>query len=243
MKRVIFGLLVAVPFATFAASESAIQLAPANIDVNDQRALQRGAGLFVNSCMGCHSVKYMRWNRVARDIGITEDQLREFLQTTGDAPGDQLRIAMRPDDAERWFGIAPPDLSLTARSRGTFDVSGTDWVYNFLLSFYVDESKSTGVNNLVFPETAMPHVLSDLQGLQRAVFEDGEFVRYEQVREGTMDADEYRRAVRDITTFMSYLAEPIQAERRGLGTMVILFLLFFLVLAYLTKREYWKDVH
>ncbi len=243
MKRVIFGLLVVAPFAAFAASESAIPLEPANIDVADQRALQRGAGLFVNSCMGCHSAKYMRWNRVAKDIGITEDQLTEFLQTTGDGPGDQLRVAMRADDAERWFGITPPDLSLTARSRGTFDVSGTDWVYNFLLSFYVDDSKATGVNNLVFPETAMPHVLSDLQGLQRAVFEEGQFVRFEQVREGTLSAEEYRRAARDITTFMSYLAEPVQAERRALGTMVILFLLVFLVLAYLTKREYWKDVH
>ncbi|MEX0901028.1 MAG: cytochrome c1 [Gammaproteobacteria bacterium] len=243
MKRVIFGLLLVAPLTAFAASESVIPLEPANIDINDQRALQRGAGLFVNSCMGCHSVKYMRWNRVATDIGITEDQLREFLQTTGDAPVDQLRIAMRAEDAERWFGIAPPDLSLTARARGTFDVSGTDWVYNFLLSFYVDDTKTTGVNNLVFPETAMPHVLSDLQGLQRAVFEDGQFVRFEQVREGSMDADEYRRAARDITTFMSYLAEPVQAERRALGTMVILLLLVFLVLAYLTKREYWKDVH
>lgn len=243
MKQVIFGLLLVAPVAVFAASEPAMPLESANIDVTDQRALQRGAGLFVNSCMGCHSVKYMRWNRVAKDIGITEEQLREFLQTTGDAPVDPLNVAMRPEDAERWFGIAPPDLSLTARSRGTFDYSGTDWVYNFLLAFYVDESKATGVNNMIFPETAMPHALSDLQGLQRAVFEDGEFVRFEQIREGTLSADEYRRAARDITTFMSYLAEPIQMERRSLGTMVILFLLVFLVLAYLTKREYWKDVH
>ncbi len=243
MKRVIVGLLVVAPLAAFAATEPSISMEPANVDVGDRRALQRGAGLFVNSCMGCHSAKYMRWNRVAKDIGITEDQLREFLQTTGDAPVDQLRVAMRADDAERWFGIAPPDLSLTARARGTFDVSGTDWVYNFLLAFYVDESKATGVNNLVFPETAMPHVLSDLQGLQRAVFEDGQFVRFEQIREGSMSPDEYRRAARDITTFMSYLAEPVQMERRALGTMVILFLLVFLVLAYLTKREYWKDVH
>lgn len=238
MKRLTIVLALCAPLAALAATESAVEFEPANIDVTDQRSLQRGAGLFVNGCMGCHSVKYMRWGRVASDLGISETQLAEFLQTTGDAPGDTMTVAMRAADAEVWFGLAPPDLSLTARSRGA------DWVYNFLLNFYLDDSKATGVNNMVFPDTSMPHVLWDLQGLQRAEFDgDGHFVGYETVREGSMDPAEYRRAVRDITAFMSYVAEPVQAQRRGLGGLVIAFLLGFLVLAYLTKREYWKDVH
>ena len=236
MKKLLLGLLLLAPVAAPAA-ETATHMAPVAIDVADRQALQRGAGLFVNSCMGCHSVKYMRWSRVAQDLGLSEDQLVDYLQTTGDKPSDAMLTAMRSADAERWFGVAPPDLSLTARSRGP------EWIYNFLLNFYVDDARATGVDNRVFPGTAMPHVLSDLQGLQRAVVEDGHFVGFEQVREGSMDPEEYRRAVRDIATFMSYLAEPAQAERAALGPMVILFLLAFLVLAYLTKREYWKDVH
>ena len=236
MKRLLLALLLAVPYAAVAA-ESGADLEPVTIDVTDRQALQRGAGLFVNSCLGCHSVKYMRWSRVAQDLGLTEDQLLKYLQTTGEKPSDAMLTAMRSEDAAKWFGIAPPDLSLTARSRGA------DWVYNFLLNFYVDDARATGVNNRVFPDTAMPHVLSDLQGLQRPVMEDGHFTGYELVREGSMDPDEYRRAVRDIATFMSYLSEPVQAKRSAVGTMVILFLLVLLVLAYLTKREYWKDVH
>lgn len=238
MKRSAIALLLCAPFVAYGATESAGQFEPANIDLTNQSSLQRGAGMFVNSCMGCHSVKYMRWSRVANDLGIPEDLLTEYLQTTGESPVDTMTVAMRASDAEEWFGLAPPDLSLTARSRGT------DWVYNFLLNFYVDDSKASGVNNLVFPDTAMPHVLWDLQGLQRANFDDeGHFVGYEMVREGTMDPAEYRRAVRDITAFMAYLSEPAQAERQALGLLVIAFLLGFLGLAYLTKREYWKDVH
>lgn len=238
MKRSAIALLLCAPFAAYGATESAVGFEPANVDLTNRVSLQRGAGLFVNGCMGCHSVKYMRWGRVATDLGIPEELLSEYLQTTGDAPVDTMRVAMRADDASEWFGIAPPDLSLTARSRGA------DWVYNFLLNFYVDESRPNGVNNLVFKDTAMPHVLWDMQGLQRANFdENGHFTGYEMVREGTMDAAEYRRAVRDITAFMSYLSEPAQAERRSLGLFVLAFLLGFLGLAYLTKREYWKDVH
>lgn len=243
MRRLLLGLLAIAPLTAFAA-DPLVPLEHADIDVADQKALQRGASLFVNSCMGCHSVQYMRWDRVGRDIGITVDQLRDYLQTTGERPGDPMHIAMDPADGERWFGLAPPDLTLTARSRGP------DWVYSFLLSFYVDDSKASGVNNLVFPDTAMPHVLADLQGLQRAVYRDGAtdddepvIAGLELASEGSLSPDEYRRAARDITTFMSYLGEPAQLERHGLGAMVLLFLLIFFVFAFLLKREYWKDVH
>ena len=163
---------------------------------------------------------------------------------TGEQPFDTMSIAMRPEDSLRWFGVTPPDLSLMARSRGS------DYIYTFLRSFYVDESSATGVDNIVLPGTAMPHVLWELQGLQTAVFEHAEdeaasqehFVGFEMVSPGTMGEQEYELVVRDIVNFLDYVGEPMQLERQKLGVRVIAFLLVLLLISYLLKREIWKDV-
>lgn len=238
-------LLLLAPLSAQAA-DPLVPMEPANVNLENQAALQRGASLFVNYCMGCHSAKYMRWQRVADDIGITTEQLEAYLRVTGDQPLDLMRIAMDPSVAEGWFGIPPPDLTLVARSRGS------DWVYNYLLNFYLDDTKPMGVNNMVFPNVSMPHALWELQGFQRAVFtetvdEAGNthqvFGGFEQVTEGSMSPQEYKRAARDLTTFLAYLADPVKVEREALGLKVLFFLFVLLLFAYLMKREYWKDVH
>ena len=187
----------------------------------------------------------MRYNRMAADLGISEEQLTKNLMFTGERPFDTIRNGMNPEDAKRWFGVAPPDLSLIARSRGT------DHVYSFLRSFYVDSSKATGVNNLVLPGTAMPHVLWELQGAQDVVWEgrmdaqgnaSKHFKEFTALSPGKLSAEEYDAFVRDTVNFLDYIAEPIQLKRQALGYRVIAFLLFFTLLAYLLKKEYWKDV-
>lgn len=244
MKKTLLAIAAVLPLTVHAASGPATALEPANVDVRNKASLQRGAALYVNNCMACHSLQYMRWDRVGNDIGLSTEQVQQYLQVTGDNPGDLMENAMPTADAANWFGVPPPDLSLVARSRGTIGgAPGTDWVYNFLLTFYVDDSRPLGVNNLVFPDVAMPHALWHLQGMQAAVFDEhGQFERFEQLTEGSMTPEEYRRAARDLTAFLAYIADPVQARREALGYKVILFLLFFLVLAYLLKREYWKDV-
>jgi ubiquinol-cytochrome c reductase cytochrome c1 subunit len=224
-----------------AASEIALE--PADNNIANTASLQRGAKYFVNYCLGCHSAQYVRYNRLGQDLQLTEDQLVENIMFTGKQPFDTMAIAMRPQDALRWFGIAPPDLSLIARSRGT------DYLYTFLRSFYADPSSPTGADNLVLPGTAMPHVLWELQGIQEAVYEaDPElggrevFQRFEMVRPGTLNRQEYDQVVRDIVNFLDYIGEPMQRERQALGIRVIAFLLVFLLIAYLLKKEIWKDV-
>jgi len=217
-----------------------------DVDISNQAALQRGAKYFVNYCLGCHSAKYVRYNRLAEDLGLTESQLVENLMFTGERPFDTMDNAIPDSDSAVWFGGTPPDLSLVARSRGN------DWIYSFLKSFYVDPSKPTGVNNLVLAGASMPHVLWEQQGLQRAVFrqetdEHGfaheTFVGFEMVEPGVLNAGEYDRMIRDLVTFISYIGEPIQLERRSLGIKVILFLVVFLLFAYFLKKEIWKDIH
>jgi ubiquinol-cytochrome c reductase cytochrome c1 subunit len=212
----------------------------ANTDVSNIGSLQRGARNFVNYCMGCHSAKYVRYNRLANDLQISEHQLVNSLMFTGGKPHDTMKIAMPADDAERWFGVTPPDLSLIARSRGT------DYLYTFLKSFYIDESRPTGVNNLVLDNVAMPHVLWELQGMQRAVFEEGEhgreFKEFEMVTPGLLSPQEYDRFALDLVNFLEYVAEPVQLERRQLGIWVLIFLLVFGLLAYALKQEIWSDI-
>jgi ubiquinol-cytochrome c reductase cytochrome c1 subunit len=224
-----------------ALAQEEAELEPAGNNIDDVTSLQRGAKYFVNYCLGCHSAKYVRYNRLAQDLQITEQQLVENLMFTGERPFDTMAIAMRPEDSTRWFGISPPDLSLISRSRGT------DYLYTFLRSFYQDPSSPTGVDNVVLPGTAMPHVLWELQGLQRAVFEEHEgalpeFTGFEQIRPGTLAAEDYDRVVRDIVNFLDYIGEPIQRDRHALGIRVIAFLLVFLLIAFLLKKEIWKDV-
>lgn len=219
-----------------------LQMEPAHNDVSDIASLQRGAKYVINYCVGCHSAKYVRYNRIAADLDITEDQLIENLMFTGERPFDTIENAMRDVDAVRWFGVAPPDLSLIARSRGT------DYLYNFLRGFYADDSRATGANNLWLPNTAMPHVLWQLQGIRHLVVEEAQGSaaaepRLEMLRSGVMDEAEFDEVARDIVNFLDYMGEPMQVERRALGVRVIAFLLLFLVISYMLKREIWKDVH
>ena len=222
--------------------DGALRMEPANTDVGDLASLQRGAKYFVNYCLGCHSAQYVRYNRLGADLELTEEQLVENIMFTGERSFDTMTNAMTDEDAARWFGVAPPDLSLIARSRGT------DYLYNFLRGFYEDDAALSGANNLWLENTAMPHVLWELQGVRRAVFTETEggvptFEHFETVSPGTLDEAEYDELVRDIVTFLDYIGEPMQLERRALGVRVIGFLLIFLLIAYMLKREIWKDVH
>jgi len=241
--KLIVALAAFAPAAYASGAAEAVQ--HANNDVGNVMSLQRGARNFVNYCLGCHSAKYVRYNRMGTDLGISEQQLIDNLMFTGERPFDTIRNGMNPDDAKRWFGVAPPDLSLVARSRGT------DYVYTFLRSFYVDPSRSTGVNNLMLPGTAMPHVLWELQGEQEVVWEgkmdaqgnaSKHFKEFKSVKPGKLAPEEFDGFVRDTVNFLDYIAEPVQLKRQSLGYRVIAFLLFFTLLAYLLKKEYWKDV-
>jgi len=225
----------------FGAGEG-LELAPANANVKNTPSLQRGAKYFVNYCLGCHSAQYVRYNKLAEGLLLTEDQLIDNLIFSDQQPFDTMTNAMRSEDAERWFGIDPPDLSLIARARGV------DYLYNFLRGFYVDETSATGANNVVLPNTAMPHVLWELQGLRRPVYEQTEegaapvIAGFEVVRPGLLSEAEYDQVARDIVNFLAYIGEPMKLERQSLGIRVIGFLLVFLLLAWMLKREIWRDV-
>jgi len=223
------------------AAGDTVVLDQAKTDVSNIGSLQRGAGNFVNYCMGCHSAQYVRYNRLAKDLQISEDQLVNNLMFTGGKPHDTMQIAMPAEDAARWFGATPPDLSLIARSRGV------DFLYTFLRSFYVDESQPTGFNNLLMESVAMPHILWQLQGTQRAIFEKDEhggsvFTGFEPVTAGSMSTEEYDHFVLDLVNFLEYIGEPVQLQRRQLGVWVLLFLLVFGLFAYALKQEIWSDI-
>jgi ubiquinol-cytochrome c reductase cytochrome c1 subunit len=245
MRTKLLVLLAALaPAAGFAAGGGA-HLDRAGNDVGNRASLQRGAANFVNYCLGCHSAKYVRYNRVGADLGISEAQLIDNLMFTGERPHDTMRIGINPDQAKRWFGVVPPDLSLIARARGT------DYLYTFLRSFYADPSRPTGVNNIVLPGTAMPHVLAKLQGVQQAVWEghvdaqgnaQKHFKGFEPGTPGKLSAEEYDQFVRDTVNFLDYIGEPAQLQRTRLGFPVLAFIVFFTLLAWALKKEYWKDV-
>lgn len=250
MRALILGTMLvslAVPAGTVHAAGgdgSAPYWSEPSVRIDDRGSMHRGARLFVNYCMGCHSAQYHRWMHVANDLGIPEGVVQEhFIWMTDDLGqkvqvGELMEIAMAEDYGDAVFGGKPPDLTLTARLRGEA------WIYNFLRTFYLDDSSPTGVNNAVLEAAAMPHVLWDLQGLQEPVHDDdGDIVDFELVRQGSMSPGEFDRALNDIVTFMSYLGEPAKLERRRVGMWVMLFLAVFLLFAYLLKREYWKDVH
>ena len=244
VRALMVGLCLVIPSAVFASTSGSLA-EPANNDVSNVSSLQRGARNYVNYCLGCHSAKYVRYNRLAADLGITEDQLINNLMFVGEKPADTMRISMLSADAQRWFGQTPPDLSLIARSRGT------DFLYGFLRSFYIDENQPTGVNNLFMENVSMPHVLWELQGMQQAFFEEetGEdgttktvFRNFEIVVPGQMSAEEYDQFVRDLVNFLEYIGEPVQVKRRQLGTWVLIYLLVFGIFAYALKNEIWKDI-
>jgi ubiquinol-cytochrome c reductase cytochrome c1 subunit len=241
VRNAVFAVVVGLGFAGAASAQHEAELEPANNNIANTASLQRGAKYFVNYCLGCHSAKYVRYNRLGQDLQLTDQQLIDNLMFTGERPFDMMANAMRPEDSVRWFGRSPPDLSLMARARGT------DYIYTFLRSFYVAEDRPTGVDNVVLPGTAMPDVLWKLQGTQRAKFLDSEhgekmFEGFETVRAGALDPEEFNEVVRDIVNFLDYISEPIKRERQQLGIRVIAFLLVFLLIAYMLKKEIWKDV-
>jgi ubiquinol-cytochrome c reductase cytochrome c1 subunit len=234
------------------ASEGEVKLESAPIDVRDVASLQAGARTFVNYCLNCHSASLMRYNRL-RDLGLSEQQIKDNLMFTADKVGEMMSIGMNKKDAADWFGAAPPDLSVTARSRGA------DWLYGYLRGFYRDPSSATGWNNTVFDRVAMPHVLWQLQGeriLKEEVVKDAagkeardghgnvmKTARFEAVRAGTLSPLEYDTVVRDLVNFMTWMAEPNQVVRKQVGIIVLFGLLILVVLTYLLYREFWKDVH
>jgi len=241
MKKLILASVLLLAPAFGVASGGDVHLEDAGIALADKESLQRGAEYFVNRCMGCHSLKYMRYNRVGEDIGLDGVQVRQKLIFSDAKPGDLMVSAMPVQDSEKWFGTPVPDLTLVTRRRSS------DWVYTYLKSFYLDASRPFGVNNVVFPNVGMPHVLADLQGSQKAVYEEegeghGHLKGLEMVQPGTMSAEEYDGMVRDLTNFLTYIGEPVKRERQRLGIYVLLFLGVLFVLAYALKKEYWKDV-
>ncbi len=243
MKKLIAICFLLVPVIV-SATGAGEHLMHVKIDLKDKRSLQHGAKLFVNYCLSCHSASYMRFNRVAKDLGIPRDVMKKNMLFVTDKLGNTMKVAMRKKDAKKWLGVAPPDLSVITRSRGP------DWVYSFLNSFYLDEKRPTGVNNLVFKDTAMPHVLWELQGWQRPVYSEhheGEESRktineLELVYPGKMNEEDFQAATRDLVNFLTYVGEPAKLVRYKTGVWVILFLIVFLIPAYLLKKEYWKDV-
>jgi ubiquinol-cytochrome c reductase cytochrome c1 subunit len=220
----------------------------ANNDVADLPSVQRGARNFTSYCLGCHSLKYERWSRLGADLEIPAALLQKDLLPPGDQATEYIVTTMPAKDAATWFGKTPPDLTLMARARGR------DYLYQYLKTFYVDPARPTGVDNLRLPATAMPDVLSELEGLKRAVYRDvatpGEggahekvFDHFEPLAPGRLNAAEYDGFVRDTVNFLDYVSEPTQTARRALGVWVVLFLLVFTWLAWQVKREYWRDVH
>lgn len=215
----------------------------AGTDLDDQASLQRGAQLFMNYCSGCHSLKYLRYSRMAEDLGLSEDEVMANLNFSGAKVGEQVQVAMPAAGAEKWFGKMPPDLSLIARVRGS------DWIYTYLKSFYLDESRPLGWNNKLFPNASMPNPLWEMQGLQHAKLGKADAVGERPVegleiaQPGSLSPREFDQTVRDITAFLEYAGEPAAIKRQGLGVWVILFLAFLALLAWLLKGEYWRDVH
>jgi ubiquinol-cytochrome c reductase cytochrome c1 subunit len=222
-------------------AEEGAHLQQAGTDIADRASLQRGAQLFMNYCSGCHSLKYLRYSRMAEDLGLTEDEVQANLNFTGAKVGEQVDVAMPPESKD-WFGKQPPDLSLISRVRGP------DWVYTYLKSFYLDESRPVGWNNTVFPNVSMPNPLWQLQGLQHAEFGKPDATGERPVlglkitQPGTLDAQGYDRAARDITAFLEYAGEPAALKRQSIGVWVVLFLALLTFLAWLLKKEYWRDV-
>ncbi|MBQ9601665.1 MAG: cytochrome c1 [Neisseriaceae bacterium] len=256
-KNTIAALLLAAPMS-FAVASSSSAYEPVQLDLRDQVSLQRGAQIFVNNCLSCHSAASMRYNRL-QDLGLTEEDIKKNLMFTTDKVGDVMQSHMSGADAKKWFGVVPPDLTLITRSRGA------DYIYAYLRGFYKDPTSPSGWNNTVLPNAAMPHVLWEQQGVQ-AVQLDGQgkplmkdnghgvlmpVLEWEstgkltrKAKDGKVITTGYDNYARDLTNFMAYISEPAQVQRKQIGYVVLLFLLLIMLpLAYFLKKEYWKDVH
>jgi len=248
MKKLMIALVALFSmFSVFAtAAGSSVPLQKANYDLSDKASLQNGAKLFMNYCFACHSTGYQRYQRVATDLGIPDQLMKENLIFTDSKIGELMHNSMDKKEAAKWFGSAPPDLTLEARLRGA------DWIYTYLHSFYVDESRPFGVNNTVFPDVGMPHVLEELQGISTPTYEvvtDENGIEHRTVialtsdETGEMSSDEYDQAVLDLVNFLVYAGEPNKLERQNLGVWVVAFLFVLFILSYLLKKEYWRDIH
>ena len=243
-------LMMAVSVGALAA-EGGLALDTMAADHTNKESLQRGATLFTNYCMGCHSMEHARYKRVADDLGIPADIYKDNLIFTGANIGELMKNSMNKEQAANWFGNAPPDLTLESRLRGD------DWIYSYLRGFYKDDSRPMGINNVVFPNVGMPHVLMQLQGLcavepaighqERVDPLSGNVMNQEVCTEwatkGSMTAAEYDSTIYDLTNFLSYMGDPVKVERERLGMFVLIFIAIFFIFAYLLNREYWKDVH
>ena len=232
MKKFILTLLALVPMLATAAGP-ALDLDSANNDLADKESLKRGFKTYINYCLGCHTLKYQRYNRTFADLGISDEEGKAEWMYTGEKVGDHITNTMPAKEAAAWFGTAPPDLTLEARLRSP------DWIYTYLRSFYVDESRPFGTNNKIFKDVGMPHVLQGLEGV-RTMDENGNLSA---PVGGTMSEQEYDEVVRDLTNFLEYVGEPNKLERKRIGYWVIGFLVIFFILSYFLKKEYWRDVH
>ncbi len=252
--KLVKKLLVALALvpALALASEGGFPLDRAPDRSNDLSALQNGARLFVNYCLNCHSASLVRYNRL-RDIGLSDDQIRENLLFTSDKVGDLMKANMADKDAKAWFGAVPPDLSVIVRAKASAEGSGADYVYTYLRTYYKDDSRPTGWNNLVYPNVGMPHVLWELQGVRKAKFaeekdphEEGKtvhkFAGFEQVSPGKLSAQEFDSQVGDLVAFMGWMAEPVKAKRQAIGVWVLMFLALLVFLTWRLNASYWKEV-
>lgn len=253
----LIALLGLMGFYWQAHASEGIHLDKVSNNLCDKASLQRGASLYMNYCAGCHSLQFIRYKDMAKDIGIVdksgkvlEKLVNDNLNFTSDKATDPVLVSLPKKDAENWFGVAPPDLSLVTRSRGK------DWIYTYLRSFYEDPKRPWGVNNTVFPDVGMPHILLGLQGTQVPVYkavtlvdDDGKSFEKQMIvglnlkKPGSLTKEEYDQAITDLVNFLEYVGEPHKLERQRLGVWVLLFLVVFTLFAYLLKREYWKDVH
>ncbi|MDT0584301.1 MULTISPECIES: cytochrome c1 [Alteromonadaceae] len=242
MKKWLTTLLL-LPTLAFAAGSN-IPLDEAGIDLKDKESLQRGAQTFMNYCLGCHQMQYQRYQRTFEDIGVPLEIGEQYLQFTGEKVSDYITSNMPYESAATWFGAPPPDLTLVNRVRGS------DWLYTYMRTFYVDASRPFGVNNLTFPNVGMPHVLEGLQGTPRLATEmrmiDGEMTEVDvglrTDGNGKLTSDEYDQTIRDLVNFLAYTGEPSRLQSEKIGKGVLIFILIFFVFAYLLKKDYWKDV-
>ncbi|EEF78831.1 cytochrome c1 [Methylophaga thiooxydans] len=233
MRTLVLAFIVSLFSTQAMAASGGVHLDSVEIDITDQASLQRGAKTFVNYCLSCHSASYMRYNRMAKDLGLSDEQVENNLMFASDKIGETMTVAMRAEDAQKWFGVTPPDLSVISRSRGT------DWLYTYLRTFYLDESRPMGTNNLAFKDVGMPHVLWEQQGYM-AKDDHGELV---EATAGPMSTYEYNQVVGDLVNFLAYIGEPSKLQRMELAKWVLLYLALFFLVAYPLKKAFWRDIH
>ncbi len=250
MKKIILSVLISLASSlpVFANTDAFVWDKAPN-KLNDLGALQHGAKLFVNYCLNCHAASYMRFNRLT-DIGLTEKDIKDNLLFTTDKVGETMKVAMDPKQAKDWFGGNPPDLTVIARSRSGHGGTGADYLYTYLRTYYRDEGKATGWNNLAFPNVAMPHVLWELQGERKPLYDTVEshghethvFKGWQQVTPGKLSPAEYDEAVADLVNYMQWMSEPAQNTRVRIGVWVLMFLLVFMFIAWRLNAAFWKEI-